>query len=198
MTKAARLTLIAMSLLGLGTVAQAAGGPAGIARDPVRAVSRIVEKQAVNPPFAHILFCARNPGECRDNRGESVVSLTPERFKELTTLNRKVNRTIRGRNDSGEQLNGDLWEVNVKSGDCEDFALTKRSRLLSMGWSSRALRIAKAYTRAGEGHAVLVVRTDRGDLVLDNRFNSIKPFEKTDLRMEMIQSEADPLVWYQL
>lgn len=195
---AARTLLLAMSLLGLGSIAEAAGGPAGIARDATRTMSRIVEKQAVNPPFAHILFCARNPDECRDNRGKSVVPMTPERFRELVELNRKINKSIRGRNDNKFNLNGDLWEVNVKSGDCEDFALTKRSRLLAMGWSSRALRIAKAHTSSGEGHAVLIVRTDRGDLVLDNRFNSIKNFEKTDLRLEMIQSEADPLVWYNL
>lgn len=67
-----------------------------------------------------------------------------------------------------------------------------------MGWSSRALRIATAVTRSGEGHAVLIVRTDRGDLVLDNRVNTIKYFDRTDLRLEMIQSEADPLVWYRL
>jgi predicted transglutaminase-like cysteine proteinase len=198
MTKRLVMTLIAMTVLGFSTQAIAAGGPAGIARNVLSSSSRLVEKQATNPPFAHILFCARNPAECRDNNGESVVSLTPERLKELSALNRKVNRSIRGRNDNEFNLNGDLWEVNVKSGDCEDFALTKRSKLLSMGWSSRALRIAKAHTRSGEGHAVLIVRTDRGDLVLDNRFNNIKSFDKTDLRLEMIQSEADPLVWYNL
>lgn len=186
-----------MTVLGLSSVAEAAG-PAGMARDLLSPGAKLIEKQAVTPPFAHILFCARNPSECQDNHGESVVTLTPDRLKELSSLNRKINRTIRGRNDDDNSMNGDLWQVNVKSGDCEDFALTKRSRLISMGWSSRALRIATAVTRSGEGHAVLIVRTDRGDLVLDNRFNMIKNFDKTDLRLEMIQSEADPLVWYNL
>lgn len=197
MIKAAGLLAIALTVLGLSTAAEAAG-PAGMARDLLGAGSHLIEKQAVSPPFAHILFCARNPAECRDNNGASMVTLTPERLKELAALNRKINRSIRGRNDDGGKMNGDLWQVNVKSGDCEDFALTKRSRLIAMGWSSRALRIATAQTRSGEGHAVLVVRTDRGDLVLDNRFNTIKSFDKTDLRMKMIQSEADPLVWYNL
>lgn len=197
MIKVAGLVAVAMTVFGLSTGAYAAG-PAGMARDLLAPGAKLIEKQAVNPPFAHILFCARNPSECQDNHGASVVLLTPERLKELSTLNRKINRAIRGRNDSDASMNGDLWQVNVKSGDCEDFALTKRSRLISIGWSSRALRIATAVTRSGEGHAVLIVRTDRGDLVLDNRFNTIKNFDKTDLRLEMIQSEADPLVWYNL
>ena len=197
MTRIAGLVALAMAAFGLSSAAEAAG-PAGMARDLLAPGSKIIEKQAVNPHFAHILFCARNPSECQDNHGQSVVTLTPERLKELAALNRKINRTIRGRNDDGSNLNGDLWQVNVKSGDCEDFALTKRSKLVSMGWSSRALRIATAVTRSGEGHAVLIVRTDRGDLVLDNRVNTIKYFDRTDLRLEMIQSEADPLVWYRL
>jgi predicted transglutaminase-like cysteine proteinase len=117
---------------------------------------------------------------------------------QLKNVNSTVNRTMIGRNDSSSELNGDVWKVNVRSGDCEDFALTKRSRLIAMGWSSRALRIATAYTPSGEGHAVLVVRTDRGDLVLDNRKSSIKNWRDTDLRWDKIQSGTDPYVWYRL
>ena len=116
----------------------------------------------------------------------------------LMFLKNTVNLTIMGTNDSRNELNGDVWKVNVRSGDCEDFALTKRSRLMAMGWSSRAMRIATAYTPSGEGHAVLVVRTDKGDLVLDNRKSSIKNWRDTDLRWDKIQSDTDPYVWYRL
>ncbi|MNL88581.1 hypothetical protein D3C87_2183760 [compost metagenome] len=67
-----------------------------------------------------------------------------------------------------------------------------------MGWSAKALRIAVTKTPAGKGHAVLVVKTDRGDLVLDNRMNEIKSWTDTDLRWLMIQSGDDPRIWYEL
>ena len=104
--------------------------------------------------------------------------------------------SIRPVNDRPDQ--GDVWQVNVKSGDCEDFALTKRDHLIAMGWSPRALRIAVTKTPYGEGHAVLVVKTDQGDLVLDNRTNAIKGWKDTDLRWLMIQSGDNPRVWYEL
>ncbi|MBX4859246.1 hypothetical protein G9X64_34970 [Rhizobium sophorae] len=194
------VTLLALALTAGNASSAFAAGPAGFARGLTgnSAVSYISEKGKIIPPFAQVLFCAQNPAECRDNNGLAVVALTDEQMRQLKNVNSTVNRTMIGRNDSRNELNGDVWKVNVRSGDCEDFALTKRSRLIAMGWSSRALRIATAYTPAGEGHAVLVVRTDMGDLVLDNRKSSIKNWRDTDLRWDKIQSGTDPYVWYRL
>jgi predicted transglutaminase-like cysteine proteinase len=69
---------------------------------------------------------------------------------------------------AGEAGDRDRWEADVAAGDCEDYALTKRRKLIALGWSARALRIAVARTASVEGHAVLVVATSQGDLVLDN------------------------------
>jgi len=84
----------------------------------------------------------------------------------------------------------------VKQGDCEDFALTKRKKLIEMGWSSRSLRIAVALTGRGEGHAVLIAKTSEGDLVLDNRTSAIKDWRRTDLQLVMLQSKDNPQQWY--
>nr|ABD47320.2 Orf1 [Rhizobium leguminosarum bv. trifolii TA1] len=194
------VTLLALALTAGNACSAFAAGPAGFARGLTgnSAVSYISEKGKIIPPFAQVLFCAQNPTECRDNNGPAVVALTDEQMLQLKNVNTSVNRTMIGRNDPGNELNGDVWKVNVRSGDCEDFALTKRSRLIEMGWSSRALRIATAYTSSGEGHAVLVVRTDKGDLVLDNRKSSIKNWRDTDLRWDKIQSGTDPYGWYRL
>lgn len=170
----------------------------GVGRMPTGQVAHIVEKQPIVPPFAQILFCVQNPAECQDNAGPSEIELNADRMRELNQINKSVNRSIRGVNDRSDQMAGDVWKVNVRSGDCEDFALTKRSMLMARGWSSRALRIATGQTRSGEGHAVLVVKTDHGDLVMDNRFGTIKTVERTDLLWETIQSEADPLIWHKL
>ncbi|MNL79260.1 hypothetical protein D3C87_2058250 [compost metagenome] len=86
----------------------------------------------------------------------------------------------------------------MTAGDCEDFALTKRDKLIALGWPARALRVAVAKTSWGEGHAVLVVKTDRGDLVLDNRTNVIKDWRSAGLHWTMIQSAESPKVWHAL
>ncbi|SCB61635.1 Predicted transglutaminase-like cysteine proteinase [Rhizobium aethiopicum] len=194
------VTLLALAVAAGNACSAFAASPSGLARElnSNSAVSYISEKSKIIPPFAQVLFCAQNPAECRDNNGSAVVALTDEEMLQLKNVNSAVNRTIVGRSDPRNELNGDVWKVNVRSGDCEDFALTKRSRLIAMGWSSRALRIATAYTPSGEGHAVLVVRTDKGDLVLDNRQSSIKNWRDTDLRWDKIQSGTDPYVWYRL
>ncbi|MBY5369103.1 MULTISPECIES: transglutaminase-like cysteine peptidase [Rhizobium] len=194
------VTLLALAFTAGNACSAFAAGPAGFARGMTgnSAASYISERGKIIPPFAQVLFCAQNPTECRDNNGLAVVALSDTQMLQLKDVNSAVNRTMIGRNDPRNELNGDVWKVNVRSGDCEDFALTKRSRLIAMGWSSRALRIATAYTPSGEGHAVLVVRTDKGDLVLDNRKSSIKNWRDTDLRWDKIQSGTDPYVWYQL
>lgn len=174
-----------------------AAGPAGYARSLINTptVSYITERQPTLAPFAQVRFCMQNPGECNKSEGASMVVLTTFNQEALASTNTSVNRAIVGVNDkSGD----DVWSVNVKSGDCEDYALTKRDHLIAMGWSPRALRIAVAETRSGEGHAVLVVKTDKGDLVLDNRTNRIKPWNDTDLRWVKIQSGENPYLWYEL
>ena len=54
-------------------------------------------------------------------------------------------------------------------GDCEDFQLLKRRMLVERGLSRRAMRMTVVIDELGEGHAVLTVRTDRGDYILDNK-----------------------------
>jgi len=191
--------VVVVTLASLFVVQAAhADGPGGVARGLKTApvFSYISEKRRIAAPFAHVMFCARNPDECTARGDASEVSLSPLADKQLRAVNALVNRSIRPVDERPDQ--GDVWQVNVKAGDCEDFALTKRDHLIAMGWSTKALRIAVTKTPAGKGHAVLVVKTDRGDLVLDNRMNEIKSWTDTDLRWLMIQSGDDPRIWYEL
>jgi predicted transglutaminase-like cysteine proteinase len=192
-----REVVVVATLVSLFTVQAArADGPAGAARGLKTApvFSYISEKRRTAAPFAHVMFCARNPDECTVRGDVSEVPLSPLAEKQLGDINASVNRSIR----PTDERQGDVWQVNVKAGDCEDFALTIRELLIAMGWSSKALRIAVTKTPAGKGHAVLVVKTDRGDLVLDNRTNAIKGWKDTDLRWLMIQSGDNPRIWYEL
>jgi predicted transglutaminase-like cysteine proteinase len=193
-----KLAIVATLASLLAVQTAEADGPAGAARGLKTApvFSYILEKRRTAAPFAHVMFCARYPDECTARGEASEIPLTPSTDKQLQAVNTSVNRSIRPVDDRSDQ--GDVWQVNVKSGDCEDFALTKRDHLIAMGWSSKALRIAVTKTPTGKGHAVLVVKTDRGDLVLDNRTNAIRNWKDAELRWLMIQSGEDPRIWYEL
>ncbi|MBB3659809.1 putative transglutaminase-like cysteine proteinase [Rhizobium sp. BK650] len=182
----------------LATQTAEADGPAGVARGlkSAPALLYISEGRRTSAPFAHVMFCAQHPDECAVRGAASEIVLSRFADKQLHAVNASVNRSIRPVDERPDQ--GDVWQVNVKSGDCEDFALTKRDHLIAMGWSSKALRIAITKTPSGKGHAVLVVRTDRGDLVLDNRTSEIKDWKDVGLRWLMIQSREDPRIWYEL
>ncbi len=151
--------------------------------------------RVVLAPMGHAVFCSKHPGQCRSS-GEEVVTVNAAKMHELQEINRRVNRQIKPVSDKGKYGWADTWSLAPEAGDCEDYALTKRAELVRRGWPSRALRIAVAKTSWGEGHAVLVVRTQNGDLVLDNRKSEIVPWNRVDLTWLKIQSSTNAYRWY--
>jgi len=194
---ASRFSKLAYAAIILSISGQAsyAAAPAGMGRSlkmpPASAF--ISTSRATLAPFAFVRFCRANIADCETDSSESIVDLTKENRQKLQSVNVAVNRSIRPVNDAPKN---DVWAVDVASGDCEDFALTKRRHLIAQGWPARSLRIAVAKTPSGEGHAVLVVRTSEGDLVLDNRFSAIRTWNKTDLIWEKIQSGENSRIWF--
>jgi predicted transglutaminase-like cysteine proteinase len=67
-------------------------------------------------------------------------------------------------------------------GDCEDYQLMKRKLLIEAGLPRRSLRMTVVIDENGEGHAVLTVRTDRGDLILDNKTDDVLEWFRTNYR----------------
>ncbi len=82
--------------------------------------------------------------------------------------------------------------------DCNDYAVTKRHELLESGLPSKALRLSVVKTASGIGHLVLVVATTKGDLVLDNLTEVIRPWQNTDYHWLKIQSATDSKYWYEI
>lgn len=149
----------------------------------------IVERSITSSPLGFQIFCLQNPNECKSNSTKKTT-YSSNLMRVASQINRKVNRTIRPRNDRGI----DKWSLNVRVGDCEDYVITKRSLLIQAGVPSGSLRIATAVTRTGIPHAVLIIRTNKGDFALDNRTNTIKLWHKTDLRM-IAMSGSNPKRW---
>ncbi len=145
-------------------------------------------------PMAHSLFCLKNPRDCEVRRiafRGKPFEVTPDRWSELVKVNAQVNRSIRyERNVIG--ISAERWLIHPRGGDCNDYAVSKRHELLARGWPSRALLLAEVVTTWGEHHLVLVVRTAKGDFVLDNMNANIRPWSKTPYRWLRMGEEARP------
>ena len=170
--------LVAALLLGGGVIQANAG-----------ASNRLGNGPAASSPVGFQIFCLKNPRECRAS-GNSQISLNNDSLSALQAVNSRVNRSINPRADGRR----DVWSLDVRSGDCEEYVLAKRKKLVEAGLPASALRIAHVRTRRGEDHAVLLVMTNEGDLVLDNLTSSIKLWEESGHRM-MAMSGANPLRW---
>jgi predicted transglutaminase-like cysteine proteinase len=70
--------------------------------------------------------------------------------------------------------------------------------LIQAGWPREALLITVVRDKRGDGHAVLTVKTDRGEFVLDNQTDQILLWSDTGYRFVKRQSQADPNVWVSL
>ncbi len=114
-------------------------------------------------------------------------------------INRDVNDEIEPMSDLEHWGTLEKWSFPVDGkGDCEDYVLEKRKRLIDAGWPRQALLITVVRDKKGDGHAVLTVKTDRGDLVLDNQESRIKGWTETGYRFVKRQSEAHPSKWVSL
>lgn len=149
------------------------------------------------PPMAFTQFCLRYADQCKSRRivfRGGPVHLTAERWEDLKAVNQSVNVAILPERNT-EGLAGEKWLINPASGDCNDYAVTKRSELLERGWPTRALLLSEVVTSWGEHHLVLVVRTSVGDLVLDNLTPQIRPWARTPYQWVRIQTPKNPNYW---
>ncbi|PZP56573.1 MAG: hypothetical protein DI586_03175 [Micavibrio aeruginosavorus] len=81
-------------------------------------------------------------------------------------------------NDSKNWGKSDYWETPIefftRGGDCEDFAITKYASLRALGVPDNRMRIAIVKdTQKGIPHAILIVYTDNGPVVLDNQIKTV-------------------------
>ena len=150
---------------------------------------------AARAPAGHIDFCQRYPQECRTGARVAAVRLTASLWQELIAVNQTVNTLIRPETD--EKLHGvaEYWELSLTAGDCEEYVILKRHELIARGWPASVLLITVVRDELGEGHAVLTVRTDRGDLILDNKRATIMPWMLTGYRYVKMQAQADAGAW---
>lgn len=147
-----------------------AAGPGGFARNLMShsAMEMVVaEKQAT--PFAGARICAGDAITCAAER-PAVIVLTSFRTAQLKRVNNAVNQAMTPRFD---MWGAGIWQVDVENSDA-NAAVAKREKLLALGWNGKGLSIKTVRDSFGERRAVLVVKTSKGEFVLDDRTDAIK------------------------
>src|SRR5215210_862234 len=174
--KILRLGLVSAGLLGTAQVT----GAQTLAALPGPSLEARIVGQA-RPVPAWFDLCERLPNECTvDTTEPTTVALTAKTWQTVVSVNRRVNTTIRPLTDQDHWGVPDSWNLPTDgAGDCEDYQLLKRKLLSEAGIPRRALRMTVVIDEKREGHAVLMVRTDRGDFILDNKTSAVLPWHET-------------------
>ena len=152
------------------------------------------------PPIGYVAFCRDHQPECRPGRRfADRIQLTATKFQEIEEVNSAVNTAVAPTTDLELYGKPEMWTYpsNAK-GDCEDYVLLKRRTLIERGFPGSVLLITVVRDENNEGHAVLTVRTDRGDLILDNKRGEVMRWAETPYTFVKRQSEKNPLVWISL
>jgi predicted transglutaminase-like cysteine proteinase len=151
------------------------------------------------PPIGYVNFCRERTVECRPSgHFADRVQLTAAKFGELKEVNESVNDAVAPTTDLDLYGKVEVWAYPVEEGDCEDYVLLKRRILIERGWPESTLLITVVRDENNEGHAVLTVRTDHGDLVLDNKQSEVLAWADTPYTFVKQQSARNPLVWISL
>jgi predicted transglutaminase-like cysteine proteinase len=166
-------------------------------------LSRISFVEPALAPMAHTMFCLRYADDCQVQGGDfrkRNIALTEDRLNQLDQINREVNAAIVPQPNRGG-LAAEQWLLSPPAGDCNDYAVTKRHKLLQLGWPSRALLLSEVVIPSGEHHLVLVVRAfDRAhmrtvDLVLDNLSARLRPVAVVPYQWVRVESPTNPKYW---
>lgn len=151
-------------------------------------------------PIGWLEFCSANRRECETRPMEARdVVLTQTAWRDLERINRLVNTKIKPLTDMEHWGVVERWSYPDDGyGDCEDYVLLKRRMLIQAGWPRQALLITVVRDHRGDGHAVLTVKTDQGEFILDNQNEEIVLWSKTTYRFVKRQSQVDPNHWVAL
>ena len=170
---------------------------------PARATDRMAYTPVLadtHAPIGWTEFCTQYPGDCAGGPTDPRdVVLSPRAWRDLQQVNAWVNTAVKPITDLDHWGVVEKWSYPDDGyGDCEDYVLLKRRMLIEAGWPREALLITVVRDRKDEGHAVLTVKTDKGDFILDNQAASIVRWYETGYRFVKRQSQSDPNVWVSL
>lgn len=182
-------TIIAVILLMLGSAFAQAANPASKSH-------WMPTGERTSQPIGHYEFCARHKAECMITSANSApLTLNHKVWQEIVAVNLSVNERIAPRTDMEVWGREEYWEYPTTAGDCDDYMLLKRRELIALGVPANTLLMTVVRQANGEGHAVLTVRTDRGDFILDNLDQRVRLWNETDYTYLKRQSTTNTGAW---
>ena len=151
-------------------------------------------------PIGWIEFCSNHAKDCVGGTSTPRdVVLNGKSWKDLVRINKFVNDSVKPMTDQDHWGTVEKWSYPDDGyGDCEDYVLLKRRMLVQAGWPLEALLITMVREKSGDGHAVLTVKTDKGEFILDNQNPEILLWSETNYRFVKRQSQTDPNRWVSL
>lgn len=153
----------------------------------------------IPPPFGYVEFCQRFPRDCKSSPSETAaVHLNGQKQAQLDAVNLSVNKAIQPFRDIDLYGTEEHWTYPQSAGDCEDYALLKMQQLQQLGWPKSALLLSVVYDELGEAHTILLVVTEEGEFVLDNKNNVVKEWNATRYKWLMRQSTENPMRWVRI
>ncbi|MCX7899946.1 MAG: transglutaminase-like cysteine peptidase [Methylocystis sp.] len=193
-------TATALALTSVALIALNASSLAKVASKAAPKVSFASYAQTgeeTSVPFGWLDFCGRHAAECENGDGSARdVALTPQAFRRIAEINAAVNQAIEPVADRDHDGVVDRWDYpGDGKGDCEDYALLKRRLLIEAGFPRAALLMTVVKESNGDGHALLTVKTNRGEFVLDNLSDRVTPWTEAPYRFVKRQSQENPNVW---
>jgi predicted transglutaminase-like cysteine proteinase len=151
-------------------------------------------------PIGWVEFCVEYKSQCatKSSAPRDIV-LTAKTWNDLVKVNNWVNETVKPVTDLEHWGVVERWNMGEDGyGDCEDYALLKRHMLMQAGWPREALLITVVRDKKNEGHAVLTVKTNRGEFILDNQETQILAWNNTGYKFVKRQSQSDQNMWVAL
>lgn len=167
----------------------AAGLLAGLVSATAAGATPMTTGGLTSQPIGHFEFCKANPAECSlRTQDKGPEPMTDALWREIGDINLSVNKSVKPMNDVDLYGKDEVWAYPDGAGDCEDYVLEKRRELNAKGISLSNLLITVVRKPDGEGHAVLTVRTDKGDFILDNLTDRVRAWDDTSYRYLKRQS----------
>jgi predicted transglutaminase-like cysteine proteinase len=179
----------AILILALGLVPASA-----LAQDPA-GIAHLTALQTTQPPKGFADVCDTYPWACSAEAPATVLDGAAT-LDLAVEINSHVNRSIEAADDATNFGIGEHWSLPVgNKGDCEDYALLKKLRLIEAGVAPNSLLLAQVFTRTLQPHVVLVLRTVDGDYMLDNLTARMSLWHETGYTIVKMQNPQDPSAW---
>ncbi len=168
--------------------------PPAFASQAPNAASFLELGRTISAPDGAAQLCNRYEWACHPRRLDSDLPRNALRL--AARVNRQVNASINATTDMAQYGRAEHWSLPTRvGGDCEDFALQKKLELLRRGIPARAMMIATVHSNRIGAHAVLILRLNDGDYVLDNLSNGVRRWHTSPYTFLRVQDPNRPGQW---